>query len=289
MRYHQIIKEAKSINTKQVAMLCQLWLDGGSGMTSSNFKAILTSEVALDCKGTTATVIYRGIAPVKRRCMELVNNGKLVFASKRPIVAYSTNQHSAQAAADFTKSGDELTLVFQKNIHPADVLLDFTKLLSKLGGLGFTFSHTDDNAEYELWLNSGNKYYSTFEQSELVYTDEQYNDLLASAKPKDQKTGTRSYSLRFYYDAISKDEIGNLTVGAYLVQAKSNNTVLIDLITDAKFSRLGIASISLVKNPWKDLIVEQVIAKSSEILTGIQSCMSRGADYLFELEIVVEI
>jgi len=176
MRYTEIINEAK-VDPSHLAQMCQEWLDSGVDMTAKDFKAILSSELAQSCKPASGAVIYRGIAPVRSRVNSFAKTGKLVFASKRPIVAYSTQQRCAKAAADFTKSGDEITMVFKKEAPATDILLDFTMLLTKLRAMGFNFTHDEDDDEHELWLNASNKFYTTFTKEEMVYYDDAFTAL----------------------------------------------------------------------------------------------------------------
>ena len=179
MRYGEIINEAGvSVTPERLAELCQLWLDGGYDMTPADFRTILSSEFAQDCRATDATVIYRAITPSRARCKAFAKTGTIKYAARNPVVSYSTDADVAQDSADFTKANDEIALVFKKTVNPGDVVLDFTKLLNKLRELDFEFSiMADDDDEYELWMSPRNPYYTSFSMDELVANDDAFDSL----------------------------------------------------------------------------------------------------------------
>jgi hypothetical protein len=135
-----------------VASLCQRWLDGGRGMTKADFATILQSSIAQDCKINKPITVYRAIAPSAKRVKSFLKTKTITFKSNNPVVAYSMSESAAQAAAEFTKSGDEITLVFKKVAPPTDILLNFSQLLQKLRALGSKFSHSEDDDELEVGL-----------------------------------------------------------------------------------------------------------------------------------------
>jgi hypothetical protein len=158
-------------DVEHIAHLCQQWLDSGYDMEPNDFNIILSSQIAQDCRVHSGGTIYRAIAPEEAKVIAFLKTKHIEFKASRPIVAYSSNPNSAQAAANFTKSGDEITLVFEKNAKASDIMLDFTKLLNKLREMGYEFSHSEDDDEFELWLDASNPYYVNFTEDEMFDAD----------------------------------------------------------------------------------------------------------------------
>lgn len=107
--------------------------------------------------------IYRAI---------IINNKKLnSIKAGGPVIAYATDKAGCMEFLRSVGVSNEKWVIVEKQLNPAEFLLDFSAMYEELG----LDSSSRYETEYEVWMKP-TSYYTKFSKSEVVFTSEQDAD-----------------------------------------------------------------------------------------------------------------